>query len=380
VKSLPKRTLALLGLAIPVALITFGCKKEEAVTSYNAPKEVASAASADSSSDSPDQAEPIAAHGGLGYPGDLRWTLPAGWKQVPVPPNPVFMPVADIAVSADQPEVLLTISQMPDSPGARSVYANVSRWARQLKIEPPAEGDLSKVAVHMDGSLPLDLVTLESADAKLLGIIMSHAQDTWVFKLSGPKAVVEAQGPAFAEFIRTIHFDSSPASPQNGPEIAGPPAPQSGPPTPPASVSGSGATGLGGAQWVLPAGWTVQPSEPGSLRLATIRPGNGSAQIKVSKLGIIGGGLGANVSRWHGEVGLDPVDDEHADAGKQVKFANQTWIFHDYTGPANGGTREIIAMAEVAGNTWYFKLLGTSDEVGKLKADFDRFISSIKFP
>ncbi len=137
-------------------------------------------------------------------------------------------------------------------------------------------------------------------------------------------------------------------------------------------------SGVAGATWTLPAGWTAKPGD--AMRLATIHPaGNGNTEIKVSKFGAISGGLGMNVSRWHGDVGLDPVDDEHADAGQQVMIGNRPWTIHDYTGPAAGGRRVIIASTDSGGETWYFKLLGPTEAVGGVKGDFDRFLAGIKF-
>jgi hypothetical protein len=379
VKHPRKRILTLLGLALPIALASLGCKKEEGISTYTAPKDIAAPTPvADATPDAPDRAKPALTPGELGFPADLRWTLPAGWKQVPVPPNPVFMPVADIQVSADQPGVLLTISQMPDVEGARSPYANINRWAGILKMPAPAEGDIGKYIAHVPvGGVPADVITLggsPDSDHKLLGAILTHGQDVWVFKLSGPQSVIDGQNGAFADFLHSVHFDNAPP-----PEIAGPPAPTPAAHAPEASEP-SAAAGLGGAKWTLPAGWSAEAGAAGGLRLATIRPGNGSAEIKVSKLGIVGGGLGMNVTRWHREVGLEPVDDEHADQGQPLKVGDQPWTIHDYTGPLNGGTREIIAMAEAGGNTWYFKLAGPTDEVAKLKPEFDQFVSTIRLP
>jgi hypothetical protein len=284
------------------------------------------------------------------------------------------MPAAAIQVSASQPDLILTISQMPDSAGARSILENVKRWARQLTLPTPTEADLDKLVTHLQlGGVPLDVVTMGGttpSEAKLFGAILPHASDTWVFKLAGDPTVLDAQAGAFADFLRSIRFADSAA----GPAVAGPPAPM---PEPSAALAPpSAATGAGGAQWTLPPGWTAEGTS--GLRIATIRPGNAPAEIKVSKLGIIGGGLGMNVTRWRGEVGLDPVDDEHADPGQPLKLGDQTWTLHDYTGPANGGTREIVALAEAGGNTWYFKLAGPTAVIETVKPRFDQFLATVR--
>jgi hypothetical protein len=102
-------------------------------------------------------------------------------------------------------------------------------------------------------------------------------------------------------------------------------------------------------------------------------------EIKVSKFGAVGGGAGANVTRWRGEVGLAPVSDAEADPGQTVKAGAATLTVHDYTGPANGGTREIIAQTDAGGATWYFKLIGPTSAVAAQKAAWDQFLASLRF-
>jgi hypothetical protein len=347
---------------LAMAIFFVGCNKEKTVQSYDVPKESTAPAMTDASQT--DNAQ-------LAFPADLRWTLPAGWTQVPVQEKAgaMFRPDAAISVSPDDAKMRATVSHLGDAPGARSVLENVNRWAGQVQLPKMTEQDLPKAVTHIKvRDVEVDVVDLEGASETLLGAIIPHNTETWFVKLSGPSAAVDEQKVRFATFVKSIHFEASP-EPSVTPPSAGPAAP--------GNASGSVAGGVDGAQWTLPPNWTAEPGN--SFRLATIHPdGNGATEIKVSKFAGLGGGAGANVTRWRGDVGLEAVDDAHADPGQLATFGGRSWTLHDYTGPADGGKRVIVAMLDANGETWFFKLIGPTDAVAKVKPAFDAFLASIK--
>lgn len=345
-----------LQLILPAAILATGCKKDDDIRSYSAPKDI------------PADATPApTATSELGFPADMRWVLPAQWKQVAPPPARMgIRAAAAIQVSPDQPTLLMLISR-----GGGDLKLNVARWARQfLKIEPP--DDLSQVVTHrQNGEVTSDVVDMSNTatpPARLLAAIVVHGGDSWGIKLFGPADQIGAQKARFDEFIASLKFDSTPA----------PVADTTATPPPPSADAGSAATGAPGVLWTLPQGWTADLSA-GGFRLATIHPGNDGTEIKVSKLGMIGGGLAANVNRWRGEVGLPPVTEEQADKGEQRAVGAVTLTIHSYTGPANGGKREIVASTEAGGATWYFKLIGPTDAVNAQSPAFDQFLASLRF-
>ncbi|HWE03703.1 MAG TPA: hypothetical protein VG326_14960 [Tepidisphaeraceae bacterium] len=350
-----------LAAAVSMSICSVGCDKEKAIRSYDVPKESTAPATADAGNSQPDLSE-------VTFPADLRWTLPAGWTQVPVAPNDsaMFRPDAAISVAPADPKMLLTVSHLGDAPGARSVLENVNRWAGQLQVPKMTEADLPKVVTHVKAAdVEIDVVDLEGPGNTLLAAIIPHAADTWFVKLSGPSAAIDEQKERFANFVHSIHFDANPPSAP----VAGAPSPGNG--------GSSVATGIDGARWTLPPTWTAEPGN--AMRLATIHPdGNGATEIRVSKFAALGGGAGANVTRWRGDVGLGAVDDAQADPGQQATLGGRSWTIHDYTGPAGGGKRVIVAMLDSNGDTWFFKLIGPTDAVGKAKNAFDQFLASVK--
>ncbi len=362
-----------LAASLPLAAFSIGCDKEKTVRSYDVPKETSTPTVADVT------APPPADAGQLTFPLDLRWTLPDGWAQIPVSASAgaMFRPDAAISVSPDNSKLLLTVSHLGDAPGARSVLGNVNRWAGQVQLPNMTDADLPKVTTHIKlADVEVDVVDLEGAGTSLLGAIIPHNTETWFLKLSGPSAAIGEQKERFARFVQSVHFDSNPAV---APTPSVPPAqgPAVGPPLP-GEANGSVATGVDGAHWTLPPNWTAEPSNDQFL-MATVYPdGNGATPIKVSRIAGVGGGAGANVSRWRGFVGLEPVDNANADPGQQLNIGGRSWTIHDYTGPADGGRRIIIALSDANGETWYFKLLGKTDAVAKVKPAFDQFLASVK--
>ena len=170
------------------------------------------------------------------------------------------------------------------------------------------------------------------------------------------------------------------------------PAPQSAPGMPPAGAPGgmggamSGAqlpppprpTGNGAMKWSVPKGWTE--TQGSGMRFATLTPPGGiKAELAVVVLPGAAGGEPANVNRWRGQIGLQPLDD-NALAGlrKPVKCKAGTVSVYDFTSEGQVKSRMVSGLLSTTdGNTWFLKLTGDADAVGKAKADFMRFLESL---
>jgi len=133
-------------------------------------------------------------------------------------------------------------------------------------------------------------------------------------------------------------------------------------------------------QWKVPAGW--QPGKISSMRRASYvvkGEGDKSAEIVVTVFPGDVGGLVANVNRWRGQIDLAPVAAEEiaglttkvtvaGDAATQVDFKN-----------AASGARMIVVTVPHAGNSWFYKLTGDTTLVEAQKADFVKFVQSVKY-
>jgi hypothetical protein len=144
-------------------------------------------------------------------------------------------------------------------------------------------------------------------------------------------------------------------------------------------------TAPAGFAFEIPAGWQQQPGS--AMRVASFRvPGNGvrDADISVFALGGPAGGELANVNRWRGQLGLEPLGAAEAEKsvepldapGGKANLVDMTGTDRKTGQPA----RMIGVIVPRGGQTWFFKLLGNAQVVGREKAALQKFIQSTRFP
>jgi hypothetical protein len=112
----------------------------------------------------------------------------------------------------------------------------------------------------------------EPEKTRLVGVIYPHGDQTWFFKMMGPESAFEGVEKPFNDFVQSVRFPDKDK-----------------PPT-----------------WTVSEGWK---SETASAPLfAAFRAGDKSLKITVATLPRKKEGeLLENVSRWRGQLGLDPV-------------------------------------------------------------------------
>jgi hypothetical protein len=105
--------------------------------------------------------------------------------------------------------------------------------------------------------------------------------------------------------------------------------------------------------------------------------------MSVIPMGGMAGGNLANVNRWRGQVGLEPVEEDAVQkASEKVVVAGQDADLFDIAGtsPGSGDAQRIIAsVLHRDGTAWFFKLTGDAALVGKNKAAFISFLKSVEF-
>lgn len=325
-----------------------GCDRSPQVRAYTTPKEVAQPA-ADESMAGMDMPQSPAAE-------NIAWTLPAGWKELDAggDSNAFFRPDARISVDPNDPKLVLTVSHLGDSPGARSVIGNVNRWENQEGLPQSNESDLAKVTSPIaSGGNKVDLA---GKGRRLLGAIIPHAQKTWFVKLVGPENEIAAKAAEFDAFIASIHFSAA-AAPSEA-STAAPP----------------------GIAWKVPSDWTAQAGN-GPL-LARFEAAGGAIEIKVSSFATGNfGSLADNLNRWHGEVGLPDVSAAEARDVAPTMLGQRAWKIYDFSSPASTGAnskRVIVGQTEEQGQTYFFKMLGPAGAVAQQKASFEKFLASVE--
>jgi hypothetical protein len=136
--------------------------------------------------------------------------------------------------------------------------------------------------------------------------------------------------------------------------------------------------------WTLPGGWEEQV--PGQMRVASfgIKGQDGKqADVSVIPLGGDAGGDLANVNRWRGQVGQQPIGaDELAKLAESVHVGSDPADLYDIAGqnPTSGGAARILAtILHRGGTAWFFKMTGDDALVEQQKQAFVEFLKSVQF-
>ena len=138
-------------------------------------------------------------------------------------------------------------------------------------------------------------------------------------------------------------------------------------------------TGQGALKWTLPKGWTE--GEVGGMRFATLKPPvQGKVEATVVVLPGVAGGELSNVNRWRGQIGLGPIGEPALAAlRKSVKSKAGTVSVFDFTSEGQSKSRMVVGLISTSdGNTWFLKLVGDAEPVGKAEPDFMRLIGSLR--
>jgi hypothetical protein len=138
-------------------------------------------------------------------------------------------------------------------------------------------------------------------------------------------------------------------------------------------------TGASALKWTLPKGWAQTMS--GGMRYATLKP-SVSGRIEASVVVLPGpaGGELANVNRWRGQIGLDPMDESAlASARKTLKTKAGTVSVFDFQSEGQKKSRVIAGLTASQGNTWFVKMTGDIDPVAAARTDFIHLLESLRF-
>lgn len=158
---------------------------------------------------------------------------------------------------------------------------------------------------------------------------------------------------------------------------------QDAPVAPPQQAGG----GLPQIDYELPEGW--QRSErPARMAMVTLStgPGDNSADVTISPMPGVAGGLLANVNRWRGQVGLDPIELKDINQeGRKLQIDGQAALFFRFTGRSGSGGEKVKPKSILAiilpreGVSWFIKLTGSADVALAQEPSFVKFAESIRF-
>ncbi len=139
-------------------------------------------------------------------------------------------------------------------------------------------------------------------------------------------------------------------------------------------------------RFTKPDEWEEKPPDmpQGVQRLAVfvVRDGQHVAEVSVVPLPEQGGGARANVNRWRQQLGLAPIADD-AELQKELRqldIADGKASYVDLTGNDPTGPQRILGAWIIhGGRTWFIKMKGNPELVGKQQTAFESFVKSIRF-
>ena len=129
--------------------------------------------------------------------------------------------------------------------------------------------------------------------------------------------------------------------------------------------------------WTLPEDWAeVANTEP--MRVATLSAGPENVEVSLSAFPGPAGGVLANVNRWRGQLGLDPVDEAGlVETMESSTGHGATVAIVDLQSP--DGDRMLAAIVDPGdGHTWFVKAIGDTDPLESIIESFRVFSRSIR--
>ncbi|MFM7213440.1 MAG: hypothetical protein ACKO3H_01010 [Verrucomicrobiota bacterium] len=371
---------------VAVVLMGPGCGRDDGVRVYQAPKDRGGSQTATQSpAPSPSSAASTAstASSPSSPPQRTPWTVPAGWTEKP---STGGMRIATYAVTAPDGRAV-DISVVPLGAAAGSLLDNVNRWRGELELAPVTEADLPRLLSPVKiGEVDAQMVELISekpvgADktrSRTLAAILPLPGTTVFFKAKGDDALVQDNAGAFKAWLKSVQTGPNPGGESTPPPSASGTAPgdMRGPVAPPPS------TAL--PTWEVPSTW--KSAAASTMRLASFAlggPGGQTGDLSVVALGPAAGGLLANIQRWRGQFGLDPVDE----AGLQKTLTTvplsggETATVVDLVGTGEAAGRRLLgAIVSRSDRTWFYKLTGDAALVQSERGNFEKFIRFVKDP
>jgi hypothetical protein len=354
------------GLAAFLATI-LNCQAGDPIQVYTVPKEhppmqLAQTQPAAGSPDIPVNSAPI------------TWKLPEGWKEKPS--DGIRLGSFDIP-SESGGKANVAITSFPGSVGTE--LGNVNRWRGELALAPIGENDLASEAVTVD-SFQGKLYDIAGASARTVVAVIPRNGSSWFIKLRGDSAAVAAAKPAFLEFLKSVRFAAKPAQsdPHAGLGLQGAPNPHEGLTTPHTSADAP--------KWQVPGQW-VETTPTSTMILKSFSVSGGSDAKGIVTISFFPGEVGgvlANVNRWRGQLGLPPVEEgQLGSLTESLETAQGKATLTDMVGAdARTGqpARLVAAIVPQGGKTWFYKLMGNSDVVGRQKNTFVEFVKTVQYP
>lgn len=297
----------------------------------------------------------------------FKWKTPSHWEQQPA----ASMRLASFSIKGKE-GAFADVSVVVLGGAAGGILENVNRWLNQLG-QPAIDEEKLKAMMRSiaSGLGPIEVVDLQGLpaggdplkDGRILAGMASINDRTLFFKMRGNSALVESEKENFLQWLASTRQEPAPASVENVP-------------SPGADSQAEQVAAK--PKFQAPASW--QPKPLSAMRFASFSASNSSGEsADISAISFPGGTGGdlANVNRWRGQVGLDPVADAELPA-QITRIDSKAGPIQvvDLQGPK---ARLMAGWISHAGNTWFFKISGPPILLDSEKANFLQWLKTIEF-
>ncbi len=346
-----------------MALVGTGCGSQETISRYPVPKEASTPIEASeppaarqtawffklegpAETVSELEAEFVALVESVRFEnGKPAWSLPDGWSQT----GGSNMRFATLTIDGTDPPLEVSVIPLPvfGSDINEYVRQNIDRWRGQIGLEPSAGADWLETAKAAGevrelsaGNLPVTFVNLSGKTnkfdpARMLGAVLLPPS------VEPPVSASPSPAPSTA------------STPRLGPN--------------PGRSSA--------LTFETPKGWA--PGKVSSMRAASFAVTDGDKKVDISAIAAGGNELD-NVNRWRQQIGLEPVSEEELDSTARVIEVDGTAArMFELVGEAETILAVIVPSG---GQSWFFKLKGDPTLAEREKANFESFVTSVKFP
>ncbi len=117
--------------------------------------------------------------------------------------------------------------------------------------------------------------------------------------------------------------------------------------------------------YIVPENWTEQPGDGMRTAAFTFEGDLGSGQVTLIVLPGQAGGPAANINRWRGQVGLEPLPEQTAfESATQITVDGQPGLLVDLTGAEisdQPAQRIVAAIVMHGGSTLFVKMTGPAE-------------------
>lgn len=296
----------------------------------------------------------------------LKYAVPAGWQEK----APSAMRVASFDVSENGQTADISVIPLP---AGEDELAIVNMWRDQMQLSALTNAPAPEmVSVGNDSAKLFDIASEQPLidgkfRARILVAELTRGNTSWFFKMTGESEFVAAQKEKFRQFLKSISFVEN-AAPQNvSTPMANTPENQNANP----NVN---------SIWTIPPDWKSQPPSEFLLAEFSIQTNGATAEVNVAELNGDGGGLEANVNRWRGQLGLQPIGELLTTPLSSTDTSGAQVVDFTGTDSKTGKPARLVgAIVPQNGETWFYKLMGDPQIVAAQKNRFIQFIQSANY-